>query len=52
MINKVKGIDIKNHAYQFFNDIVNIKNFDPNEIKINEKSYKKCNDQRFKICKK
>ena len=40
MSNKVKDIDIKNHAYYFFNDIVNIKNFDPNNIKIDEKSYK------------
>ena len=40
MINKVKGIDIKNHTYYFFNDIINIKNSDPNNIKIDESSYK------------
>ena len=40
MSNKVKDIDIKNHTYYFFNDIINIKNFDPNNIKIVEKSYK------------
>ena len=40
MSNKVKDIDIKNCAYYFFNDIINIKNFDPNNIKIDEKSYK------------
>ena len=39
MSNKVKDIDIKNHTYYFFTDI-NIKNFDPNNIKIDEKSYK------------
>ena len=40
MRNKVKDIDIKNQTYYFFNDIINIKNFDPNNIKIDEKSYK------------
>ena len=40
MSNKVKDIDIKNRAYCFFNDIIRIKFFDPNNIKIDEKSYK------------
>ena len=40
MSNKVKDIDIRNCTYYFFNDIINIKNFDPNNIKIDEKSYK------------
>ena len=40
MSNKFKDIDIKNHMYYFFNDIINMKNFDPNKIKIDEKSYK------------
>ena len=38
--NKVKDIDIKMHIYYFFNDIINFKNFYPNNIKIDEKSYK------------
>ena len=38
--NKVKDINIKNTTYYFFNDIINIENFDPNNIKIDEKSYK------------
>ena len=38
--NKVKDIDIKKHTYYFFNDIINIKNFDPSIIKIDEKSYR------------
>ena len=38
MSNKVKDIDIKHHTYGFFNDIINIKSFDPNNIKIDEKS--------------
>ena len=40
MINKIKDISIKNHIYYFFNDIININVFDPNNIKIDEKSYK------------
>ena len=38
MSNKVKDIYIKNKTYDFFNDIINIKNFDPDKIKIDEKS--------------
>ena len=34
MSNKADDIDIKNRTYYFFNDIINIKNFDPNNIKI------------------
>ena len=37
MSNKV---DIKNQTYYLFNDMINIKNFDPNNIKIDEQSYK------------
>ena len=40
MSNKIKDISIKNHTYYFFEDIINIKNLDPNNIKIIEKSYK------------
>ena len=40
MSNKVKDINIKNRTYYFFNDIIDIENFDPNNIKIDEKSYK------------
>ena len=43
MSNKVKDIDIKNLTCHFFNDIINIINikiFNPNNIKIDEKSYK------------
>ena len=39
MSNKVKDIDAKNHTYYFFNDIININNFDSNNI-IDEKSHK------------
>ena len=40
MSNNVKDINIKNHTYYFFDDIINIKDFDPNNIEIDEKSYK------------
>ena len=40
MSNKVKDIDIKNRTYYFFNDIINVESFDPNNIKMDEKSYK------------
>ena len=38
--NKVKEINIKNRTFYFFNDIISTKSFDPNNIKIDEKSYK------------
>ena len=40
MSDKVKDISIKIPTYYFFNDIINIKNFDPINIKIDKKSYK------------
>ena len=40
MNNKVKDINIKNRTYYFFSDIINIEKFDPNNLKIDEKSYK------------
>ena len=36
----VKYINTKNRKYYFFDDTINIKDFDPNNIKIDEKSYK------------
>ena len=42
MSNKVKEIDTKKkQTYYFFDYIINIKNFNPNHIKIDQKSYKK-----------
>ena len=54
---KIKDIDIKKHTHYFFDDIINIKNFDPNKTKIDEKSHKNIfiilnwiyDDQRFEI---
>ena len=40
MSNKAKGIDIKNRIFYSFNDMINITDFDLNNIKIDEKSYK------------
>ena len=41
MSNKVRYISTKSHTYYFLNDITDIKNFDPNNIKIDKKSNKK-----------
>ena len=40
MSNKFKDISLKSHTYYVFDDIINIKNFDTNNIKTDEKSYK------------
>ena len=37
----IKEINVKkNRAYHFFDDMINIKDFDPNLLKIDNKSYK------------
>ena len=33
----IKEINIKNRAYYFFDDMINIKNFDSNLLKIDKK---------------
>ena len=40
MSNKIKDVDMKNHTYYFFDGIINIKNVDLDNIKIDETSYK------------
>ena len=37
---EVKKINIKNRTYYFYNDMINLKNFEPNLLKIDRKSYK------------
>ena len=37
---EVKQINIKNRTYYFYNDIIDLKNFEPNLLKIGKKSYK------------
>ena len=39
MSNTIKDINIKKHTYYLFDDIINIKDFDPNNNKIDEKTY-------------
>ena len=41
MSDRFKEIDLKNRTYYFFDDMVNIKNFDLTKIAIDEKSNKK-----------
>ena len=40
MSNKFKDIGMKGRSYYFFSNIINIKNFDRNNIKLDQKSYK------------
>ena len=37
---KVKQINIKNQTYYFFHDIISSKDFDPNLLKKDKKSYR------------
>ena len=36
----VKQIDVKDRTYYFYNDMINIKCFDPIFLKVDRKSYK------------
>ena len=35
-----KQMNIKNRTYYFYNDLINIKNFDPELLKLGKKSFK------------
>ena len=37
---EVKQINIKNRTYYFYNDQINLKDFDATLLKVNKKSYK------------
>ena len=37
---KIKDINIKNRTYYFYDDMINIKAFDPNLLKLDTKSFK------------
>ena len=59
MSNNFKDTSIINHTYYFFDDIINIKNFNSNNIKIDEVIQKNsnllywlCDAQIFEIHKK
>ena len=55
----IKEINIKNQTYYFFNDMINIKDFDPNLLKIDKNLYKNTDIyytwlhpcKRFLLCK-
>ena len=40
---EVKQINIKNRTYYFYNDIIDLKDFEPNLLKIDKKHYKDIN---------
>ena len=40
MLDSIKKISLKNRPNYFFNDIINIKSFDPNLLEINKLSCK------------
>ena len=37
---KVKQIEIKNQTYYFYNDVINLKNFESNLLKMDKKHHK------------
>ena len=37
---EVRQINIKNRTYYFYNDVTDLKEFEPNLLKIDKKSYK------------
>ena len=37
---EIKQVNIKNRTYYFYNDIIDLKNFDARLLKIDKKSYK------------
>ena len=36
----IKQVNVKNRTYCFLNDMINIKDFDSSQLKIDKKSYK------------
>ena len=36
----IKQINVKNRNYYFYNDIIDIKTFDSNNLRLDKKSYK------------
>ena len=40
---EVKEIEIKSRTYYFYNDMINLKNFEPKLLKIDKKHYKGIN---------
>ena len=56
---KVKQINIKNHSYYFYGDIINLKDFDASLLKVSKKDYREIdiyyinyvNIKKFANCK-
>ena len=40
---ETKQLSIKNTSYYFYNDLINVLNFEPNNLKIDKKSWKDIN---------
>ena len=38
---RIQDINIKNRTYYFYDEMVNIKDFDPNLLQLDKKSFKK-----------
>ena len=49
---EVNQINIKNRTYYFYNDIIDIKNFDVRLIKIDKKNYKEIDRSVYVTVKK
>ena len=49
---EIKQINIKNRIYYFYNDIIDLENFDAKLIKIDKKSYKNIYDNEYITTKK
>ena len=49
MLHTMIEINIKNRPYYFFNDMINIKNFDPSVLQLNKLSYVSTNINIFHI---
>ena len=49
MLHSIKKFNIKNRPYFYFNDMVNIKSFDPNLLEINKLSCKSANIRIYHI---
>ena len=44
---EVKQIEIKNQTYYFYNDMINLKNFESNSLKTDKKHYKGINNNYY-----
>ena len=47
-----KELNIRNRTYYFYDDLINIKDFDPKLLKLDKKSFKKHFYVLYRICYK